>query len=207
MTSSSALRRAAPIAIVLAVWVASVLVAIRVGVYEDMGDLPFPLLVTVAGPVALVGIGYATSKRFRSAVLEIDPRVVIGAQLWRVVGAAFLFAMAFGRLPAEFAIAAGWGDIATGVAALPVLISLTNRTLTKGRMYAFTALGVGDFLAAIVAGLTLRPAELDLWPLILFPTLAVPFFGVLHLLAILQFRSEEAPESAPERRKVAVGNA
>lgn len=95
-------------------------------------------------------------------------------------------------------------DIATGVAALPVLISLANRTLTKGRLYAFTALGVGDFLSAIVAGLALRPAELDLWPLILFPTLAVPFFGVLHLLAILQFRSEVAPGSATAPREIAV---
>ena len=171
----------------LAAWLSTVLLAVNAGVYEDMGEPPLPLLVSVAGPIALLALGYARSARVRSIILALDQRMIVGAQLWRVVGAGFLFAMAFGRLPSEFAIPAGWGDIATGIAAMPVLLSLIDGTLTRGRLYAFTALGVGDFVSAIVAGLALRPLELDLWPLILFPTVAVPLFGSLHLVAILQF--------------------
>jgi hypothetical protein len=187
----------------LVVWASAVLLAINAGVYEDMGEPPLLLLVTVAAPIVVFGLAYAASANVRDTVLGLDPRLVIGAQSWRVVGAVFLFALAFGRLPAEFAIPAGWGDIATGVAALPVLISLTSGTLTRVRLYAFTALGAGDFLAAIIAGLSLRPHELDLWPLVIFPTIAVPFFSVLHLIAILQFRARRAelravaPQAAP----------
>jgi hypothetical protein len=175
--------------VVLANWAAAVLALIAAGAYEGGGNPPLVLMATVAGPVAAFAVAFRVSPRFRSYVLTLDPQLVLGAQLWRVVGAAFLFALAFGELDAEFAIPAGVGDILTGMAALAVIVSLINGTLTRGRFYAFTALGVGDFLVAIVTGLTLRPPALDLWPLIIFPTMAVPFFGVLHLIAVLQERN------------------
>lgn len=174
---------------VLAVWAVAVMALISAGVYAGGGNPPLPLMVTVAGPVAAFAVAYRVSARMHAFVLALDPRLVLGAQLWRVVGVGFLFALAFGRLDAEFAVPAGVGDILTGVAALAVVVALGNGTLSRGRFYAFTALGVGDFLVAIVTGLTLRPPELDLWPLILFPTMAVPLFGILHLIAVLQERN------------------
>jgi hypothetical protein len=162
---------------------------IAAGVYEDGGNPPLALMATVAGPVTAFAIAYRWSARLRAFVLALDPRLVLGAQLWRVVGVGFLFALAFGELEGTFAIPAGVGDILTGVAALAVIVSLGNGTLSRGRLYAFTVLGVGDFIVAIVTGLTVRPADLDLWPLIIFPTVMVPFFGVLHLIAVLQSRN------------------
>ena len=194
-------------------WIGAVLVAVRAGAYRDMGDPPLPLLVSVAGPVlAAVGL-FAASGRVRATMLSIDRRVVLGAQLWRVVGAAFLFSAAAGQLPAGFAQPAGWGDIATGVAALPILLALTSGTLTRARLRAFTALGMGDFAVAIVAGLALRPPALDRWPLILFPTVAVPLFAALHLLALAQARAATRPGpdpawvklTKPDRGATAVG--
>ena len=179
---------------VLAVWAGALLALIGAGVYEGGGNPPLALIATVAGPVVGFAIAYRTSPRVRDFALALDPRLVLGAQLWRVVGVGFLFALALGELDAEFAIPAGIGDILTGVAALAVIISLSGGTLTRGRFYAFTALGVGDFLVAIMTGLTLRPVELDLWPLIIFPTMAVPFFGILHLIAVLQERNGRLQE-------------
>jgi hypothetical protein len=173
----------------LTAWVAVVLIAIATGVFEGGAQPPIPLMVAVAGPIAAVAIAYRASPGFRAYVLDLDMRVVIGVQLWRVVGVAFLFALAFDRLPAEFAVPAGLGDIATGVAALAAVVALLRDSLTKVGFYAFTALGIGDFLVAIVTGLSLRPAELDLWPLIVFPTLMVPFFGVAHLMSVLKYRA------------------
>lgn len=164
------------------------LIAIAAGVYEEAGDPPIALIASVALPVASVAVLYRVSPRFRGYLLELDLRLLLGAQLWRVAGMAFLFTLAFDRLPADFAIPAGAGDVLTGVVALAVIIALGNATLTKSRLYAFTALGVGDFVIAIAAGLTIRPPELDPWPLIIFPTLMVPFFAVLHLIAVLQTR-------------------
>jgi hypothetical protein len=115
-------------------------------------------------------------------------RFVLAAQLWRVIGSAFLFALAFDQLPAGFAVPAGVGDIATGIAGVGVVLALGNGTLTLGRLYAFTALGVLDFLVAFVTGLALEPPALVAWPLAVFPTILVPFFAVLHLIAVLQSR-------------------
>ena len=172
----------------LALWFAAVLAAISTGVYEDGGNPPVALITTVASPILGMTAAYLGIPRFRHYVLSLDLRLILGAQLWRVVGMAFLFALAFDQLPAGFALPAGIGDVATGIAALAVVISLGNATLTRGRLYAFTALGIGDFMAAIFTGLTLRPPELDVWPLIIFPTMMVPFFAILHLISVLQSR-------------------
>lgn len=176
--------------LLLLTWVGLVMVAVAAGLFEDGGNPPFALIVAVAGPVATFSGAYLASERVRSQIRSLDLRVVLAAQLWRVVGAAFLFALAFERLPADFAVPAGIGDIATGVAALAVIISLMRGSLNRKRLYAFTALGVGDFLVAIVTGLAFRPPEMDLWPLILFPTLAVPFFATLHIISLIQARHE-----------------
>ena len=173
---------------VLAGWAALVLGLIAAGVYADAGEPPLALMATVASPLVAFAAAYRLVPGFRGYVLALDPTLVLGAQLWRVVGLAFLFALAFGELPADFAVPAGVGDVATGVAALAVIVALSRRTLTRGRLYAFTALGVGDFLMAIATGLALRPEALDLWPLIIFPTMMVPFFAVLHVIAVLQAR-------------------
>jgi hypothetical protein len=105
-----------------------------------------------------------------------------------VIGIAFAFALAYGQLPAEFAVPAAVGDLATGTAALAVVLALGNGTLTRGRLYAFTALGVGDFLVANAIGLTLELQALTVWPVAIFPVIMVPFFAVLHLVAVLQSR-------------------
>jgi hypothetical protein len=141
-------------------------------------------------PVAAVATAYRALPRFRSYLLGLDLRLVLMAQLWRVIGITFLFALAFGQLPAGFAVPAGVGDIATGIAALAVVLALGNGTLTRRRLYAFTALGVGDFVVAAAAGLSLEPAALTTWPLAIFPTIMVPFFAILHLVAVLQRRHD-----------------
>jgi hypothetical protein len=176
--------------LVLAGWLGLVSIAIAAGLFEDAGDPPFALVAAVAGPVVAFSIAYAASPRLKRLVRSLDLRLVLAAQLWRVVGAAFLFALAFDRLPADFAVPAGVGDIATGVAALAVVLSLVRGTLTRRRLYAFTALGIGDFVVAILTGLAFRPVEMDLWPLILFPTVAVPLFATLHIVSLIQARQD-----------------
>jgi hypothetical protein len=162
--------------------------AIVSGVFAGDGASRLLLPAAQAIPIAAVAIGYRVSPRFRSYLLTLDLRLVLAAQLWRVIGVAFLFALAFGQLPAGFAVPAGLGDLATGIAALAVVLSLANRSLTRSRLYAFTALGVIDFLVADATGLTLEPPALAAWPLAIFPTLMIPFFAVLHLVAVLQSR-------------------
>jgi hypothetical protein len=174
--------------LVLAIWSGVVISAIADGVFAGGGASRLLLPASQAIPIAAAAILYRAWPRFRNYLLTLDLRLVLAAQLWRVVGIAFLFALAFGQLPAGFAVPAGIGDLATGIAALAVVLSLGNGSLTRGRLYAFTALGVGDFLVADAIGLSLAPSTLTVWPLAIFPTLMIPFFAVLHLVAVLQSR-------------------
>ena len=175
--------------LVLASWAGVVLTAIAAGVFAGGASLRL-LPAAQAIPIAAVAIGYRAWPRFRSYLLTLDLRLVLAAQLWRVIGIAFLFALAFDQLPAGFAVPAGIGDLATGIAALAVVLALGNGSLTRGRLYAFTALGVADFLIANATGLSLEPPTLTAWPLVIFPTLMIPFFAVLHLVAVLQSRHD-----------------
>ena len=174
--------------VVLAIWLGVVMVAIVAGVYAGGGPSRLARPASVAIPLALVAIGYRVSPRFRNYLLTLDLRLVLAAQLWRVIGIVFLFALAFDQLPAGFAVPAGVGDIATGIAALGVVVALGNGTLTRRRLYAFTALGVGDFVVAFTTGPLLEPPALNVWPFAIFPTIMIPFFSVLHLVAVLQSR-------------------
>jgi hypothetical protein len=174
--------------LVLTAWAAIVISAIVAGLFSGGGPSRLALPAAAAIPLGAVAIGYRTSPRFRTYLLTLDLRLLIAAQLWRVIGIAFLFALAFGELPAGFAVPAGVGDIATGIAASGVLLALGNGSLTRRRLYVFTALGVTDFLVAFVTGLAFAPPALSSWPLAIFPTFMIPFFAVLHLVAVLQSR-------------------
>ncbi len=178
--------------LVVAAWAAVVLALVAAGVFEDPGDVPVALIVAIAVPLAGASAGYVALPGFRSAVLSLDLRLVLGIQTWRVLGGMFLFLYALDVLPAGFAFPAGLGDAATGVAALAVVVALGNGTLTRGRFYGFTALGLGDFVVAIGLGVALRPDAMVEWPLVIVPAFFVPAFAVLHLVAIWQVSSAGA---------------
>jgi hypothetical protein len=176
--------------LILALWAGGVLAAIRAGVFAGGGLAQLALPAAVVLPLAAVAAGYGLAPPFRAYLLTLDPRLILAAQLWRVVGLALLIALAFGQLPAAFALPAGVGDVATGIAAAAAVLALGDGGLTRRRLYAFTALGVGDLLVAVAVGLALAPPALAVWPLAIFPTMMVPFFAVLHLVAVLQSRRD-----------------
>jgi hypothetical protein len=176
--------------VVLAIWSGLLTTGIVADVFAGDGASRLLLPASQAIPIAAVAIGYRAWPKFRNYLLTLDLRLLLAAQLWRVIGIAFLFALSFGQLPAGFAVPAGIGDLATGIAALAVVLALGNGSLTRGRLYAFTALGLADFLLANTTGLALEPPALTAWPLAIFPTIMVPFFAVLHLVAVLQSRHD-----------------
>jgi hypothetical protein len=84
----------------------------------------------------------------------------------RVVGVTFLLVMAQGHLPAVFALPAGLGDIATGLAAPP-----------------------GGSPAALGT-----PESLSLLPLAFVPTVAVPLSVALHIVSLRRLRTADRAE-------------
>jgi len=118
----------------------------------------------------------------------------------RVVGVTFLIVMAQGHLPAVFALPAGLGDIATGLAA-PLVARRLARGTGHTRAVWFNLLGILDLVVALSIGFLAglgpwRPLDvtpstqpLALLPLTLIPTVAVPLAITLHIVSLRRLRT------------------
>jgi len=174
----------------------------RAGVYRQGPGEEVPwFLVAVAG--TLIALLLATLIPLISRILA-DPgtpaRLALPHSL-RVVGASFLIVMALGHLPAPFAMSAGLGDIAIGVAAPFVALQLARGTGRAGAVL-FNVLGMLDLLVAGTLGfllfqlveITPSTAPLFLLPLALIPTVAVPLALTLHIVSLGRLRTATKPE-------------
>ncbi len=123
----------------------------------------------------------------------------------RVIGVAFLLYLALGHLPALFALPAGLGDIAAGIAAPLVARGLARGTGRRTAVW-FNALGMTDLVVALTLGaltgfglLTVTPSSAPIaeLPLALIPTATVPLLFVLHFTAVSGLaRAARAPRPA-----------
>ena len=111
---------------------------------------------------------------------------------FRVAGVAFLLTMALGHLPALFALPAGLGDIATGIAAPLVARRPAQGTGRRAALW-LNAFGMTDLVVALTFGaltgyqlidVTPSSAPISELPLALIPTAAVPLMLVLHITAV-----------------------
>jgi hypothetical protein len=112
---------------------------------------------------------------------------------FRAGGIVFLIAMLLGKLPALFAVPAGLGDIAVGVAALSVARGLRDGSPAKPLVW-FTLLGIADLVSALTLGALTGflgivhvnpPATLNAaLPLAIIPTVGVPLLLAMHLTSL-----------------------
>ncbi len=174
------------------------------GVYrQDPGEGVPWFLVAVVG--TLIALLLATRIPLVSSILA-DPatpaRLAVPHSL-RIVGVLFLIAMVQGHLPAAFALPAGIGDIAIGVAAPFVARRLARGTGRAGAV-RFNVLGILDLVVAGIIGfllfglvdMTPSTAPLQLLPLVLIPTVAVPLAIALHIESLRRLRSPVASQDA-----------
>ena len=118
----------------------------------------------------------------------------------------FLLYLAYGHLPALFALPAGLGDIAAGIAA-----PLVARKLTKGTgrtaVVWFNVFGIVDLAAGMTLGeLTSAPvlhvtptsAAITDLPLALIPTFTVPLMLALHITSLVLLRKNSPAPSTSE---------
>lgn len=110
----------------------------------------------------------------------------------RVAGVAFLLYLAVGHLPALFALPAGLGDIAAGIAAPLVARRPAQGTGRRAALW-FNAFGMTDLVVALTLGaltgfglLNVAPSSAPITelPLVLIPTATVPLFFALHITAV-----------------------
>lgn len=127
-------------------------------------------------------------------------------QVPRAIGIVFLIVFALHALPAAFALPAGLGDIATGIAA-PFVARRNSRV---GALW-FNILGLVDLVVAVSVGylaglgpvriLDVTPSTqaITLLPLALIPLTAVPLAAVLHVVSLRAYSAAVSSGSVSSR--------
>jgi hypothetical protein len=170
---------------------------------------PFPVVgIFVALPLLAAAI--ATSwPAARRAMLSVPMPLMIGLNIGRIFAVLFFLLAAEGRLSGPFSVFAGWGDIITGVVAVP-LLWLVNREGTRRAnvIAAWNLFGAADLALAITLGVTSAEgsslqvfagpgsAAMQQLPWSFVPTVLVPFWLTLHAIIWVQLR-RRAPLSHP----------
>ncbi len=186
--------------ILIAVWFIFSLIASALHVFRtDPGRPPLPFGLAVLCPLLVFFLWFATSERFREFALALNPRILTIVQAWRVGGFVFLVLYTYGVLPGVFALPAGWGDIAIGATAPLVAMKLAKPDYRKS-FILWQVLGISDLVIAVTLGTTaglfdphgIATSAMNVLPLSLIPTFAVPLLLILHVVCITQARRWDA---------------
>jgi hypothetical protein len=146
----------------------------------------------IAAPMVATAVAASISPSVRAALLGMPMPFLIALNVWRVAGGFFLLLAAEGRLAGPFPTSAGWGDIITGVLALPVAWLALRRQATA-LVWAWNAFGMLDLVAALAFGIISANGSplqvihagagseaVQLLPWSLIPTVLVPMYLIVH---------------------------
>jgi hypothetical protein len=185
------------LAAVIGVWIG--LAAAAAGA----GWLPIARPVPVVGlfvVVPLLVTALATTwPAARKAMLSMPMSAMVAINIVRVFAVLFLMLAAEGRLTGPFPYSAAWGDIITGVVAVPVLWLLKDGVARHATAIgAWNLFGTADLVLAIALGITSSEGS----PLQIFPgpgsdamqhvpwsfvpTVLVPLWLILHATIAVQ---------------------
>ena len=190
------------IIVLLAAWLMLIVTLGAAGTFVGRpGTPPIAIGIGVAAPLLLFFASLRLSPSLRRFALSLDLRLLAGIQAWRWAGFGFLALYAHHVLPAMFAIPAGLGDMAVGVAAPWMILGLVRRPdfPTSHAFVRWNVLGIVDLVVAVslgALGATLSPrilggistAPMATLPLVLIPAFLVPIFIMLHAAALMQSR-------------------
>ena len=133
------------VALALALWFSIFLV---IGASGAVAKLQPPLpQVILAALVLLLLAAYAKSRSLRYWLKSIPIESLVALHLVRFVGIYFLWLHVRGELPHDFAVPAGWGDIAVACFASLLLIT---RPAGRTPYLIWNALGLADILFVVV---------------------------------------------------------
>jgi hypothetical protein len=197
-------------AVILGGWfTASAVIAAHGGYHAQLGrQLPW-LPIVVAGFLGLLlALRRIPAVARALAAPGMTSRLELPHSLRVIEGTVFILMMAIGHLPALFALPAGLGDIAAGLAAPLAALRLARGTGRRTALW-FTAFGMTDLISALTLGaltgyalvnVTPSGAPISELPLALIPTAAVPLLFALHITslpALLRTRRTPLRATAP----------
>ena len=208
-TSTTRLASWLVVALILTAWIATTWTlavhgSFRRGIARNVPALPVAVMLPT-----LVGTLFLTRSRSVGALLDATPASwLVGLQVYRVLGGAFLVYWVRGAMPGAFALPAGIGDVTTGLLALPAAVWVSSG-LPIGRRIgiSWNLLGLTDFAVAIAMGMMTSPGpahllalahpntQLGTFPTVMIPAFAVPNSILMHVLSLRQLSRFAAPRA------------
>jgi hypothetical protein len=187
------------LAAVIGVWIGLAAAAAGAGWLKVSRPVPVVGLFVVV-PLLATALAAAWPAA-RNAMLSIPMTVMVALNIVRVFAVLFLILAAAGRLTGPFPYSAAWGDIITGIVAVPVLWLLKDGAARyTTAITAWNLFGTADLVLAIAFGITSSEGS----PLQLFPgpgseamqyvpwsfvpTVLVPLWLILHAIIAAQLR-------------------
>ena len=171
--------------ILLAAWGLAVAAAGRAHLLLHLPPYAVPMLVaslTIGLTLAVSRVGWVSE-----TVRKLSLRQLLAVHVGRFVGLYFVWLYARGRLPAEFAHRAGWGDVIAAAGAL-ILLFWPEGPGFRRALWIWNIVGLADLFVAVgTAGwlnLT-RPGsmiEVASLPLTLVPLWGVPIYMTSHFV-------------------------
>jgi hypothetical protein len=179
--------------IILSLWG---LAALALGLSGVTQRYPIIFVQSIGASTLLAQVlAFSFSKSFRGIAMNWSLRTLTLFHVWRIIpGALFLYNYhLLGRLPFDFAVIGGWGDILVGITAIPMCpLGNADRPKLLKILLGWQVLALGDLVfvlrAAVAAGLANPPimAPITEMPLVLLPLSLVPITLFAHFVAIAQ---------------------
>jgi hypothetical protein len=190
------------IAAILGAWFILVVIMAAAGTLRS-ARTPLGMGLAVFAPVVLMVVALVRVRPLREALDRAPLAVLTAVHVVRLLGVSFLLLWGAGRLPAPFAPAAGWGDIAVGLLAIPVAW-MAHRCAAGWRsaLLAWNLVGLVDLVTAVTLGMLSLPGRLQVFaaepgagimatlPWMLIPAFLVPLLMATHLAIFYRLARE-----------------
>lgn len=162
----------------------------------------------IVTPIVLSLILMLASARGRAVTAATPQTWLVAMQTYRLLGGMFLILWAQGKMPGEFAIPAGTGDVIIGLTA-PFVAWLNYKGSPRAEAVtrAWNVLGIMDLVVALTTGFLTSPSPIQLlafdrpnllittYPIVMVPIFLVPLSIILHGLSLWKIRRAAASPS------------
>jgi hypothetical protein len=195
-------------ALVAIIWLAAISALAAFGVFAARGSGTIAIGTAILVPIVVSLVAAARSSTLRRVVLEMPMPVLVAIHAGRLLGIFFLLLLSAGRLTPTFATAAGWGDIAVALAALPVAWAIARRARGWYALaFLWSVIGFIDLVTAVTLGVGSAPgspvrfifespetATIASLPWVLIPAALVPLYLLTHIAVFAQLVFGQVPQ-------------
>jgi hypothetical protein len=192
-------------------WFTAAFTLSYVGAFRGEADhwptIQFGILV----PIAIGLILLWRSERVQNVIDIVPQSWIVGIQFYRVLGMIFIILLSMSHLPPQFALPAGWGDVAIGLLAPFIGLAYSHGIVGSRReVLVWNIVGIFDLVVAVGTGFLTSPSPfrilaldapnqlISAFPLVLIPVFAVPVSVLLHAVSLIKLaKANKAREHEP----------